>query len=66
MLMAKKAPNPWAPKLKKLRAALGLTQAEAAAKAGVALRTWINWENGARGPGPVSLRLLQLTFPGRL
>lgn len=68
MLMAKKkkSPNPWANKLRKLRIALGLSQAEAADRAKFAKQTWVNWENGTRGPGKLALRILRDTFPGHL
>lgn len=55
--------NPWPAKLRDLRERLGLTQAEAAEKAGVALRTWISWENAHRVPGRLASNLLRATFP---
>jgi DNA-binding XRE family transcriptional regulator len=67
-IMAKKkrpsaAGNPWPKRLKKLRATLGLTQAEAAARADVALRTWISWENDHRQPGRITQHMLRDAFP---
>lgn len=70
MLMAKKkkpAGDPaWRARLKALREKHGLTQAQAADRAGVALRTWIAWENVHRKPGRLALRLLAVAFPGDL
>jgi DNA-binding XRE family transcriptional regulator len=63
MLMTKKSANPWPGKLKALRKRLGLTQAQAAEKAGVATRTWISWENDQRAPGRLTQRLLKVAFP---
>lgn len=64
--MARK--KPWPVRLKELRERLGtpgkpITQAEAAERCGVALRTWINWENAHRTPGGPALHLLRRTFP---
>lgn len=50
--------NPWPERMVKLRAKWGreeakgrpFTQAEAAAKIGVTLRSWASWERGARLP----------------
>jgi DNA-binding XRE family transcriptional regulator len=64
MHVAKRKPTAWERKLRRLRADLGLTQAEAAERAGVALRTWISWENGQRTPGRLTQRLLAQAFPG--
>jgi DNA-binding XRE family transcriptional regulator len=66
--MAKRKPKPppgnsWRARLKKVRKELGLTQAQAADQAGVALRTWINWENEHQEPGRLALRLLKIAFP---
>ena len=59
----KKATNPWPKRLKALRERHGLTQAAAAAKVGVAMRTWISWENDHRQPsGPAAL-LIRHAFP---
>lgn len=55
--------NPWPKKLRKLRDELDLTQEEAAAKAGVALRTWISWENDHRQPSGPAAALLRQIFP---
>jgi DNA-binding transcriptional regulator YiaG len=69
MLMARKrrTSNPWTPRrLKALRSRLGLTQAAAAAKVGVATRTWIGWENGYRTPSPSAAMLLQMLSENRL
>jgi transcriptional regulator with XRE-family HTH domain len=52
-------------KLRAARDSRGLTQQQAADLTGVALRTWINWENdrdGSRVPSGPMLRLLQHTF----
>ena len=45
---------------------LGLTQAAAAQKTGVATRTWIAWENSQNTPGRLAQRLLTAAFPGQL
>lgn len=63
MVVAEKKTTTWRKKLKRLRNTLGLTQREAAEQAGVALRTWINWENRHQDPGRLARRLLQLAFP---
>jgi DNA-binding XRE family transcriptional regulator len=63
MLMAKKRPKgrPSAPstaqgkRLLAWRQRLGLTQAQAAAKVRVSLRTWAGYEAGDVIPGPVKL-----------
>lgn len=53
---------PWA--LKKVREERSdITQAEAARLAGVALRTWISWENSHRVPSGPSAKLLHIMFP---
>ncbi len=62
MLVANTSKNPWPAKLKKLRRRLGLTQAAAAEKAKVALRTWIAWENDQRKPSGPAAQLLQIAF----
>ncbi len=70
MLMAKrrkkaKAKGPFALKLIRLRQDHGnLTQAEAATRTRVALRTWISWENDQRVPSGPALELLKIAFPG--
>ncbi len=67
MLMATKKPHAlWPAKLKSLRQRLGITQAKAAERTGVALRTWIAWENAQRTPGRIAQRLLALAFPGQM
>ena len=42
----------------------GLTQAQMAARVGVALRTLINWENGNSVPSGPAFALLKIAFPG--
>ena len=59
----KKKPANWPKRLKALREAHGLTQAAAAEKIGVALRTWISWENAHRAPSGPAEKLLRLAFP---
>jgi DNA-binding transcriptional regulator YiaG len=61
--MAKKRPGTWPAKLKQLRERLGITQAEAAERAGVALRTWINWENAHQQPSRPAQKLIVIAFP---
>lgn len=63
MLVAKKKKTPWCGRFKELRARHGLTQAQAAARIGVATRTLIAWENGQRVPGRLALNLLKAAFP---
>lgn len=67
MLMAKKKPKHigdfWRDRLRALRDKHGLTQAAAAQKVGVALRTWISWENRHREPSGPALQLLRIAFP---
>jgi DNA-binding transcriptional regulator YiaG len=46
-------------KLKTWRAAKSLTQAEAAARLGVPLRTLQNWERGANAPRGLALAALK-------
>lgn len=55
--------SPLARKLKAIRLRLGISQREAAEKTGVALRTWISWENDHRRPSGLAAHLLTLTFP---
>jgi DNA-binding XRE family transcriptional regulator len=54
--------------LRALRERLGLTQAEAADKVGVARRTWMYWENPARDRRPSSshAKLIKLLADGKL
>lgn len=59
----KRKPTKWEKALRKLRATLGLSQAKAAKRLGVATRTWIFWENYPHNPGPISAQLLRVTFP---
>jgi DNA-binding XRE family transcriptional regulator len=62
-VMAKKSGNKWPGRLKTLRAKYDLTQREAAERIGVALRTWISWENDQRIPSRLAERLLHNSFP---
>jgi DNA-binding transcriptional regulator YiaG len=45
--------------LKELRAALGLSQTQAAARLGIPRRTLISWENDQRTPGGLAMEALQ-------
>ena len=45
------------------RVTLGLTQAEAAARIGVALRTYSAWERGEREPSALALKLIETIIP---
>lgn len=56
--------SPWPKKLKALRVKLKISQVQAAARAGVAARTWIAWENSQTVPSRLALNLLRDTFPG--
>ena len=60
--MAKRKPIDWPKRLDKLRKSLKLTQAEAAAKLGISVRTWQNWEQGRTRPDMAAVRLLQIVF----
>jgi DNA-binding XRE family transcriptional regulator len=60
----KRPTSPWRAKLKALREKYGLTQTEAAARVGVAARTWIAWENSQTTPGRFTLPMLRAAFPG--
>lgn len=53
----------WAKRLADMREDEGLTQADAAAKLPVALRTWINWEAGHQEPSNTAQELLKIRFP---
>jgi DNA-binding transcriptional regulator YiaG len=53
----------WPARLKDLRARHNLTQAAAALRVGVALRTWISWENAHRSPSGPAATLLRIAFP---
>lgn len=61
-VMAKKKPINWPLRLDQLRKALKLTQAEAAEKLGISVRTWQNWEQGRTRPDTAAVRLMHLTF----
>ncbi len=59
--------SPWKKRLVDLRHRLGdgtkpLFQREAAERLGVAVSTWIGWENGFRMPRGATVRLINLTF----
>lgn len=59
-----KPKTPFAAKLQRVRKKHGeLTQAQAADRIGVALRTLISWENGHRVPSGPALALLKIAFP---
>lgn len=70
LTMAKKKPkSSWTPaKIRKLRESLGLTQAEAAERIGVARRTWMYWESETReqSPSPAAARLIRLLAEGKI
>lgn len=63
LAMAKTYPPTWKRRLQALRKKHGLTQEQAAQRAGVALRTWIAWENRQRIPSNITARLLAHAFP---
>lgn len=50
MLMAKKNATPWNKRIRKLRRCRDWTQADAAERLGVPLRTFQNWEQGRALP----------------
>ena len=73
MLVAKKKkpkrplrPDLWQKRLKALRDRHGLTQAAAAERADVPLRTWISWENRQSFPSRMALDRLRAAFPGEI
>ena len=53
----------WPKRLRRVRKIRGWTQARAAKETGVALRTWISWENDQRKPSGPTTRLLSMVFP---
>lgn len=68
-MMAKKRSDTLTPsKIREIRESLGLTQAEAAERIGVARRTWMYWESKTRGqsPSPAAARLIRLLQEGKL
>ena len=63
VIMPKKKRSAFALKLRAVREAESLTQKAAAERAGVALRTWIAWENDQHPPGRLTMQLLKHAFP---
>jgi len=57
--MAKKNEERLAKTIKDLRAKLGLTQEQFAAKVGVTFSTVNRWENGRGGPSPLAMRRIE-------
>jgi DNA-binding transcriptional regulator YiaG len=69
LTMAKRRSTPLTPaRIKEIRERLGLTQAQAAERIGVARRTWMYWESPARGqrPSPAAVSLIHLLAEGKL
>lgn len=58
------AAEPWAVRLRVLRARLDLTQAEIAAKIRMSAGSWCGWENGERPVPPPIEMLLGIVFFG--
>ena len=58
--MAKENKNAAAEMIRKLRAQLGLTQEQFAAKVGVTWSTVNRWENGRGMPSPLAMRQIEL------
>lgn len=61
-----KIPSP--AQIRRIRTRLGLTQAEAAEKVGVARKTWMYWESPARArqPSKTAAKLIALLAAGKL
>jgi len=57
--MPKKKDTPVAEMIRKLRANLGLTQEQFAAKVGVTWSTVNRWENGRGRPSPLAMRQIE-------
>ena len=57
--MPRKKDNPVAEMIRKLRAKLGLTQEQFAAKVGVTWSTVNRWENGRGSPSPLAMRRIE-------
>lgn len=55
--------DPWPDRLRALRDALGLTQAEAADRVKAPVGTWRGWEYGRREPSAMIALLLEMAFP---
>ena len=58
--------NPWPKRLFALRKRLGLTQADAAAKVRVSLRSWAAWELGEQIPSSPHQLLITLLESGKI
>jgi DNA-binding transcriptional regulator YiaG len=57
--MTKRKDNELAVTIRKLRATLGLTQEQFAAKVGVTWSTVNRWENGRGNPSPLAMRRIK-------
>ena len=67
-MMATK-PKPLTPaRIREIREQLGLTQAQAAERIGVARRTWMYWESPGRhqAPSPAAAKLIQMLADGEV
>jgi transcriptional regulator with XRE-family HTH domain len=68
-VMPKKKRKPtdkWPDRLKKLRARLGLSQAQAAARVSISQSQWSSFETGARQPTSPIARLIELLEAGTI
>jgi len=61
--MSKAKTNQLALKIRRLRASLGLTQEQFAAKVGVTFSTVNRWESGKSRPSPLAIRQIEELFP---
>jgi DNA-binding XRE family transcriptional regulator len=66
MSEAVRIPSP--AQIRRVRTRLGLTQAEAAEKVGVARKTWMYWESDTRNrqPSKAAAKLIALLAQGKL
>jgi DNA-binding transcriptional regulator YiaG len=68
LTMSEEVRIPSPAQIRRIRTRLGLTQAEAAEKVGVARRTWMYWETPARErqPSKAAAKLIALLAAGKL
>lgn len=68
LTMSEEVRIPSPAQIKRIRTRLGLTQAEAAEKVGVARKTWMYWESPSRNrqPSKAAAKLIALLAAGKL